>query len=119
MSVSAQSGLSDNAAGAVAYITFVPAIVFLVMPPYNGRPFVRFHSWQSILLNVAAFVVNIAVSLLAVVTLFMGPMVLYAIIRIVWLLWIALWVLCVVQAVNGKMYKLPLIGDLAEKMANM
>ena len=118
MAVSAQSGLSDNAAGAVSYITFVPAIVFLVMPPYNERPFVRFHSWQSILLNVAAFLVNVALSMLAVITLFMGPMAFYAVIRIVWLLWMALWVLCVVQAVNGKTFKLPFIGNLAEKLAN-
>jgi uncharacterized membrane protein len=117
MTVSAHSGLSDNAAGAIAYITFLPAVVFLVMPPYSARSFVRFHAWQSVLLNVAAFVVNIALSVLALLPLFMGPLAFYAVIRIVWLLWFALWILCVVQAVNGKTYKLPAIGDLAEKLA--
>ena len=51
MSEPNQTGLTDNAAGAVAYITIVPAIVFLVIPPYNTNPYVRFHAWQSIFLN--------------------------------------------------------------------
>ena len=42
----AQSGLSDNAAGALAYVTIIPAIIFLVMEPYNKNRFIRFHSWQ-------------------------------------------------------------------------
>lgn len=117
MTESAHPGLSDNAAGAIAYITFVPALVFLIMPPYNTRSFVRFHAWQSILLNVAAFVLNVAFSVLAIVPLFMSPIAFYPVIRIVWLLWFALWILCVIQAINGKTYKLPVIGDLAEKQA--
>ena len=43
----AQSGLSDNAAGALAYVTIIPAIVFLLVEPYNKNSFVRFHAWQS------------------------------------------------------------------------
>lgn len=31
----AQSGLSDNAAGALAYVTIIPAIIFLIVEPYN------------------------------------------------------------------------------------
>src|SRR6185437_2632978 len=41
-------GLSDTAAGALAYITIIPAIIFLVVAPYNTKPFVRFHAFQSI-----------------------------------------------------------------------
>ena len=39
----AQSGLSDNAAGALAYVTIIPAIIFLVVEPYNKNSFIRFH----------------------------------------------------------------------------
>ena len=66
MSEATPTGLSDNAAGALAYITIVPAIVFLVMPPYNSSSYVRFHAWQSILLNVSAIVLGIAFSFLTV-----------------------------------------------------
>ena len=52
-----QTGLSDNAASGLAYLTFIPAIIFLAVPPYNQSPTVRFHSWQSIFLAIAWFAV--------------------------------------------------------------
>ena len=39
-------GMADNVAGMLAYITIIPAIIFLVMEPYNKNRFVRFHAWQ-------------------------------------------------------------------------
>jgi uncharacterized membrane protein len=112
------SGLSDNAAGAIAYITFLPAIVFLVLPPYNASPYVRFHAWQSIFLNIAAFVIDIALGI--VLALMMGflPFGLHLIWPLIDLVWLIIWILCVVKAVNGERFKLPIIGALAEQMAN-
>jgi uncharacterized membrane protein len=115
MPASAQSGLSDNAAGAIAYITFIPAIVFLMMPPYNASSYVRFHSWQSIFLCVAAFIVNVFLDMLTLLTFFMVPFAWLA--RIVMVLWMVLWLYCVIQALNGKRYKLPFIGAIAEKLS--
>ena len=46
-----QTGLSDNAAGALAYVTIIPAIIFLIVAPYNTNSYIRFHSWQSIFLG--------------------------------------------------------------------
>src|SRR6202012_2375284 len=40
----AGQGLTSNAAAAISYITFIPAVIFLVMEPYNRDRFVRFHS---------------------------------------------------------------------------
>jgi uncharacterized membrane protein len=65
-----QSGLSDNAAGAIAYITIVPAIVFLVLEPYNKSAFIRFHAWQSIFFSIVAFVVYVALKMFFMVGLF-------------------------------------------------
>lgn len=39
-------GLEDNVAGALAYVTIIPAIVFLVLEPFNRKRFVRFHAFQ-------------------------------------------------------------------------
>jgi uncharacterized membrane protein len=116
MSETAHSGLSDNAIGAIAYITCIPAIVFLVMPPYNASPFVRFHSWQSIFLDVAAFVFWV-VMVFTTVTMFFLPHAILVISRSIWLAWILVWILCVVNTLNGKRFKLPLVGGLAEKQA--
>jgi uncharacterized membrane protein len=118
MTDSNPTGLSDNAAGALAYVTIVPAIVFLVMPPYNASSYVRFHAWQSIFLNIAAIVFSIGLSFVAgfgaVFGMFFFLMMLS---RLLWLAWFLIWVLCVVKAINGERFKLPLIGDLAAKQA--
>jgi len=38
MSEPNQSGLSDNAAGALAYVTIIPAIIFLIVEPLTRTP---------------------------------------------------------------------------------
>lgn len=112
-----QAGLSDNAAGAIAYITFVPAIVFLVVPPYNASPYVRFHAWQSILLNATAAVASFLLSFVLVFFMVFGAFLLVTLTRMIWLAWFVLWLVCVVKALNGQRFKIPLLGDLAEKQA--
>jgi uncharacterized membrane protein len=112
------TGLTDNAAGALAYVTIVPAIVFLVMPPYNTSSYVRFHAWQSIFLNIAAIIFYIGLTFMmgfgAVFGMFFFLMMLT---RLIWLAWFLIWVFCIVKAVNGERFKLPVIGDLAAKQA--
>ncbi len=111
------AGLSENAVGAIAYITFVPAIVFLVLPPYSKSSYVRFHAWQSIFLNLAAIIVNGALSVVVAWGVLSGAFFFIALPRLIWLFWILIWVLCSVKALNGKRFKLPLIGSFAEKQA--
>ena len=55
------SGLSDNAAGGLSYVTIIPAIVFLIVEPFKKSSYVRFHAWQSIFFYVAWAVVHILV----------------------------------------------------------
>ena len=112
------SGLSDNAAGAIAYLTFIPAIVFLVLDPYNKNSYVRFHAWQSILLTVAAIIIDIVLGIVLGIALFFLPFFLHRILwKLIELAWLAIWLVCIVNAFNGKRFKLPFIGDLAEKQA--
>ena len=111
-----QSGLSDNAAGGLAYVTIIPAIIFLVIAPYNRNSYVRFHAWQSIFFTVACIVIDIAVGVVArlpfigLMTLFIWPL--------VGLLFLIIWIILLIKAFNGERFKLPFIGDLAEKQAN-
>ena len=109
------TGLSENAASGLSYITPIPAIVFLVTAPYNQSPMIRFHSWQSIFLNVAAVVVEVGLSVFSHL-LFLGLMTL-VILPLVWLAFFIVWILCLIKAFNGQRFKLPIIGDLAEKQA--
>ena len=105
-------GLTDNVAGALAYVTIIPAIVFLVMEPYNKNKFIRFHSFQSILFCVAWIVIAVALSIVP----FMGilRLMLYP---VLWLAFFILWIVMVLKAYQGQMFKAPVIGDFAAKQA--
>jgi uncharacterized membrane protein len=117
--VATSSGLSDNAAGAIAYLTIIPAIIFLVLEPYNRIPFVKFHSWQSIGLCVAAFVIQVGVMIAEAATHFIPGMVfLFMLIHLaVGLGLFLVWLFVILKASKGEWYKLPVIGDFAEKQA--
>jgi len=99
----------------LAYVTFIPAIIFLVTEPYNKSRFIRFHSFQSIFLFVAVVIIQIALTFLAVVPfliLLTAPLHM-----LVGLGALIVWIILLLKANQGQMYKLPLIGDLAEKQA--
>ena len=64
-SVTTGGGLEDNVAGALAYVTIIPAIVFLVLEPFNRKRFVRFHSFQCIFFAIAWTVLWICLSFVA------------------------------------------------------
>ncbi len=115
----ANSGLSDNAAGAIAYLTIIPAIVFLVVDPFNKNSYVRFHSFQCIFLCVAAVVLDIAFGILLAIVTMMMPLALFGVFLwpLVNLFWLAVIVICIVNAYQGKRFKLPIVGNLAEKQA--
>jgi uncharacterized membrane protein len=112
--VPAQSGLSDNSAAAIAYITIIPAIIFLVMEPYNRKPFVRYHAVQCLGLNAAIFVLSIGFSILGMIHLGILLILLWP---ILWIGSVIVWILCIVSAAQGKWFKLPIIGDFARKQA--
>ena len=110
--------LSSNAAAGIAYLTFIPAIVFLVVEPYNRDSFVRFHAWQSIFLNIAAFVIDLGLSIVLSIGFGYAPFVHLAVWPLVELFWFVLWILCLINAFNGKRFMLPIIGALAAQQAN-
>jgi uncharacterized membrane protein len=109
----ATTGLTESLAGALAYVTFLPAIFFLLMDPYNKNRFIRFHSFQCIFLNIAWFVLWYAVSVLRSVPL-LGSAAFFFLPFLGFILWIVL----IFKAYQGQTFKLPVIGDLAEKQAN-
>jgi uncharacterized membrane protein len=111
-----QTGLSDNAASGLAYITIIPAIIFLIVPPYNQKPLVRFHAWQSIFLFIAWIVIDIGLH-------FVGRILIFGcfagiVSLLVGLGLFILWLIVLIKAFNGQRFKIPVIGDLAEKQAN-
>ena len=111
------SGLSDNAAGGLSYVTIIPAIVFLIAEPYKKSSFVRFHAWQSIFFFVAWAVIDILVGVVQNIV----PSAVFLTLTVLQLVGLAIflvWIFVFVSAFSGKRLKLPIIGDLAEKQAN-
>jgi uncharacterized membrane protein len=104
------AGLTDNIAGMLAYVTIIPAIVFLLLEPYNRNRFIRFHSFQCIFLCIVLVVIHVV--LLAV------PIIGWAISIFVNLGALVLWIVLLLKAYQGQTFKLPVIGDLAEKQAD-
>ena len=115
------AGMADNVAGMLAYITIIPAIIFLVMEPYNKNRFVRFHSFQNIFFAVALIICWIAFTILAMVLAFI-PILGHLVIGLLWFVVaigsFVVWIIMLLKANQGAMWKLPVIGDMAEKQAN-
>lgn len=118
----AASGLSDNVASGLAYVTFIPAIIFLAVAPYNTNPKIKFHAWQSICLAVAWFVVWVALMILGAVLShipILGALVSALLGLVVGLGFFILWLIAMIQAFQGKQFSIPVIGGFAAKQAGV
>ena len=111
------TGLTPRVAGAMAYLAGPFSGALLLATEQTNR-YVRFHAWQAVLgLGVlgtaAAFFLLAAFALLIVSpTAFWAMLWLAAVTGVAWVI---LWAICLWQAYNGNMFKLPLAGDFAER----
>ena len=106
---------SDNVMGALAYVTVIPAIIFLIVDPYKGNPFIRFHSFQSIFFCIAAVAINIAMGILSFILGMVGLGLLSFLGFFVYIGFFVLWIVLLIKAFQGQQFKLPVIGDFAQK----
>lgn len=109
----AKFGSRENLIGAAAYLTFVPAAVFLLVNPFRKVPFVRFHSFQSLFLAVVVFLTFLVLGLFQ-----SAALLLVLLLATLALLGFGiLWILLVVKAMQGDAFQLPIIGALAARQA--
>ncbi len=104
-----QSGLNDNSAGALAYVTIIPAIIFLLVEPYNKNSFVRFHAWQCIFLFIAAFAMQVVLTVIPVIGWVILPFADLGVLILV--------IFVLLKALKGERYQLPVIGKYAAQQA--
>lgn len=127
------SGLEPNIAAALSYIWIVGVIFYLLE---KENRFIRFHAMQSILFGIAN-------SILMVVLLVVGFVLTFAfgiggamvggglgtlVSMLVWLIWLLFWLIGIalfatlifaaVKAYQGQKFKLPIIGNMADKIVN-
>jgi uncharacterized membrane protein len=118
MSESIQSGITDNGAGGIAYVSPLPAIILLMIDPYKTKPYIRFHALQSIFLFIAWLIFSVAISFVMIFGMVFGLLRAGVVAPLFWMAWIIACVLCAVAALNGKYFKLPVIGPIADRLAN-
>jgi len=110
--------LRDNFLGALAYVSFVPAVVFLLIDRYRRSPFVRFHSIQCLLLWLVCIVLAVVVRVVFLGLLFIpkvGPLLAVLVVVVVGLAAVFVWIVLLVKAFQGEKFALPVIGDVAEQ----
>ena len=119
------TGMQLNTAGLLCYLAgWITGIVFVVLE--KKSQFVKFHAWQSIMTFGILSVVQIIISPIRAAA-WPSPwdptpsLVLWRFMDVlfvlVWILTVVLWILLMVQAGTGKMWKLPWIGNWAERQA--
>jgi uncharacterized membrane protein len=116
-SAQASGGLTSNVAGALAYFTIIPAIIFLVAAPYNKDRFVKFHSFQCLFLAAAMFVLFFALGIFAMIP-FVGWVVGLVLFPLLGLGMFVLVLFTMYKAYNNEKFMLPVIGKLAEQQAS-
>jgi len=119
------TGLSTNVAGLLCYVAlWVTGIVFVVWE--KKSVFVKFHAWQSIMtfgvLTVAHLILSRMLIDIAWGNWLYPKLGLYragvAFGWIIGMVMLVLWIVLMIQAYQGKMWKVPLAGNWAEKQAN-
>ena len=129
----AAGGLDPKIAAAISYIWIVGLVLYFME---KENRFVRFHAMQSILFGVANLVLMTVLVILAMILTVVfgvggaaiggGANAIGAI--LVFLIWIGVFlivlifiiglVLAAVKAFQGKIFKLPIIGNIAENIVN-
>lgn len=111
------TGLDANVAGLLAYVAgWVTGLIFFLIE--KGSTFVRFHAVQSLIFNIAFVLAHIVVFVLTLIlskmhmafvgSLLSGGLSLGG---------LAVWIICMIKAYQNEKFKLPIIGDMAEKYA--
>ena len=104
--------MDQNVAAGLSYIFgWVTGLIFFLMEKQNR--FVRFNAMQSIILSATYIVLLIFVSVVTAVV----PA-LWFLSSLINLAMFVLWIILLVNAFQGKYFKLPVIGDYAERYAN-
>ena len=123
-------GLDANITALLGYIVWIVALIALLMEKENK--FVRFHTIQSLLYHAAMIVLMIVFGMLGMILGIAGAVageaggaiggifggLMGLVIMVICLAYLAGLIYAAVQAYGGKWFKLPIVGNMAEKFAN-
>lgn len=111
------TGLEQNTAALLSYLfTWVTGLIFYLIEKNNK--YVRFHAIQSILFGIAMIIVGVVLVILTTLLRyipFIGGMTSMLFSFAYWVGSVIILILLMVKAYQGERYKLPFIGDIAER----
>ena len=121
------TGLDENVAALLSYIFgWISGLIFFLMEKESRL--VRFHAMQSILLNatfivllialyIAWAVVVIVLAMISDVLASIGGLLFGLLILVFFIAILIAWVMCLIKAYGQQYFKLPIIGNFAEKFS--
>ena len=121
------TGLDENIASLLSYVFgWVSGLIFFLIE--KDSRLVRFHAMQSLLFNVLVAVVGIALWIVLFVVFMIAAQISGTLATLLSLVSILVWgvfllgilagfILCLVKAFQGQYFKLPVIGNFAEKFS--
>jgi uncharacterized membrane protein len=99
-------GIDQNLEALLCYVLgWITGIVFLFLEKENE--YVRFHAMQSLVTFLALFIITIVIGWI--------PILGWLISFLISILGLVLWLILMVKAYQGEIYKLPYAGDFAEE----
>ena len=112
--------LLNDMAGFFASFVF-PTLLFLASRPYNRNLFVRFHSFQCLFSLVALALLGFVLAIVTGLVVSVVPE--GTLIGLLWLFCgiavLAVWLLLAAHAYQHEVFKLPVVGKLAQKQAGV
>jgi uncharacterized membrane protein len=111
------TGLEPPFAAALAYLAGPFSGIVILLAERSNR-FVRFHAWQALLGLGSLGLFAVLVLVCAFLGLFISPRVfttLYVLAGVLAVAWLVAWMICLVKAFGGSVWKMPLFGGLAER----
>src|SRR5579864_7759052 len=118
---SATEGIEENVAGLLCYVFgWITGLIFLLI---DKRPFVKFHGAQSIALNICFVAVWILyvifsffITMVSAMLHFPIGFISFFLLPVIGLAFLAVWIFCMFKAYSHEKFKLPVIGNIVERM---
>ncbi len=100
------TGMQPNLAALLSYLAgIITGVIFFLLEKENK--YVRFHAMQSIVTFGFFLVVNVVLGFI--------PIIGWSLMPLLGILQLIVWIILMVKAYQGEKFKLPIIGDIAEK----
>jgi len=110
-------GIPENLTAAISYVFFfISGFIVLILEKENK--FVRFHAMQSFATFLLLWALSQILLFIGGFIPFIGTIGAGICVRIIRIICTILWLVCIFKAFKGKIFKVPVIGEVIEKQIN-